>query len=250
MGLIGSFLAWTNLSMLIIVFLFVLEFYDRLVYGKKNMKEGIFYKIYNGITFSWVSVLLSVCFLGVIFYNLFLIREMPPEGASPFVSFYMFFIFTHLRSYVIYAGVVFYLWHKWNSLVPALYAGWFGIGAIELTFILQHYLEFNTFIGLSWYLPFIVLMIPCLLDLKKYRFNWKIYLTFGIGVLLEYVDLIWYGQGFTLFINGEIVENLPYVLNPTVGTWIYESMPILFKLLMAAAFCFLDFKKEKTGDLS
>lgn len=235
-GFLMTNLSWTLASIYLIIFLYIIKAVDKPLYRR----------IYDDFKFSLPNFLFALILLSILFGQIYLVSPLLHYDTSFWVNLVVNLARTHLRSFVFYAVMVLYLWKKYDKLLPALYCGWFGIAMIEFTFIAQHYLLFNAFMGLNWYLPFVAVAIPFWFDRKSYSFNSKVYILFAIGWILEYVQMMFYGQGFTLFSsNGEVTANLPYILSPTVASWLYEIIPHIMKSLMTLAFCYVDFKKEK-----
>jgi len=229
---------WRVLAM---IFIFIV-LYVRILWPK------VFDHIYFGI--SWSKPVVFLCMLGV---ALLLTREVV---LTPFATVQQWLsssylweqvLFwtdrTHIRSILLYAALIIGLWYKFHFLVPALFVGWFGIGLIEITFIIPHYVWYSQlFMGLNWYGPFVAILLPFLLLHKDFSFSRNVILLFGLGMVMQYALLVFAPWGLTACINGDIVLN-PYVMpHPVWQSWTFEILNHLMKSLMTIAFLFVNFK--------
>jgi energy-converting hydrogenase Eha subunit E len=227
---------WRDLALFMIVFIALLEAID-----PKRFKP-----FFNGIEWNIKNVGVSLLFLAAIFIRTyFSFSSLPPEAVIPIVQIILTLVYTHVRSFMFYSALIYWLWYKWNSLVPAIYAGWFAIAIIEMTYLVQHLIAFKAFMGWEWYIPFFAVMIPVIYDRKRYSVQWKPWIqVFSAGVFLQYFLLIWQGQAFTTFMNGQLINNLDKIANPTLETWFHELIDHAAKSLLTFSFVYMRYKHD------
>jgi hypothetical protein len=129
----------------------------------------------------------------------------------------------HIRSIMFWAVMIFYLWKKMGNLLPALSVGFFYIGLAELTFIPQHLIWQNgLFLGVQHYLPFILIMIPFLLERKRFVIPGRSWVWFSVGIFFQYFGLL-----FTPWAAVQLQEGgWGFVINPLA-----QPSPHLFTYL-------------------
>lgn len=120
-----------------------------------------------------------------------IVSSMPTYSLADQLFFYLGNI--HIRSIMFYALMIFWLWRKFNALLPAVITGWFWIGLIELTFIPQHLIWADgLFLGSRHYAAFILIMVPFILERKRFSISWKSAVWFAGGIMMQYVGLSFY----------------------------------------------------------
>jgi len=159
---------------------FISDYYEEMwslaPWEKKWILLGI-----SGIVFIQIRELMQFPFV-------WMLEAMPTYCLADHLFFYLGNI--HIRSILFYALLIFWLWRKFNALLPAVISGWFWIGLIELTFIPQHLIWADgLFLGLQHYLPFMLIMVPFLLERKKFSLSWKTWIWFAGGIMMQYVGL-------------------------------------------------------------
>ena len=144
----------------------------------------------------------------------------------------------HVRSILFYGILIFWLWRKHGALMPAVFSAWFWIGLIELTFIPQHLIWADgLFLGLQQYLPFILLMMPFILERKRFQISRKAWIWFAAGIFMQYFGLI--------FIPWAVVQLAPggwgFTINPAampqphLFTYFFDFGQHLMKTLFTVA---------------
>lgn len=227
----SQFLEWRMFAIYVIVFLYLIRL----------LNKDVYVKLYYDIPFDFRFVSLAVIGLALFFYRLVMIAS-PYVGVPYSVQIMMVLRETHLRSFIFYAVLIFYLWRKFGSLLPSVFAGWFGIAMIEFSYIAQHYILWGAFMGLQWYLPFFIISLPFFFDWNKYRLSRKILIFFAIGVFLQYFTFIWDSDAFVLWQNGVITNNWRVFYNPTLQTWLHELFDNMKKSIMTIGFCYIDYR--------
>jgi len=155
---------------------------------------------------------------------------------------------THLRSILFFAVMIFYLWRKYDALLPAMAVGWFALGVVELSYIPQLYISTGGFIGLDWYYPFIGAMILFIVERKRFQVLSKGFLSwFTAGLFFQYYLLAFRWAGLTLWdpATGSFPLNPVVLPVPPWETWMFEFLNHLVKTLWAVAFCYTRLRKEK-----
>lgn len=153
----------------------------------------------------------------------------------------------HVRSIMFYAILIFWIWRKMGSLLPAVLNGWFWIGLIELTFIPQHLIWADgLFLGVNHYVAFVCLMCPFLIERKRFKVHWKAWIWFAAGVFMQYAGL-WFTPwavvhlapgGWGFIINPSAV---PY---PHPFTYAFDLCQHLMKTLFTVAGAYVALKEK------
>lgn len=225
---------WRMLSILGIIFIEIL----------RKIPNVYWNHFFDNIQWNLHNVSLAFLGLGVLFTRIgFSWQSMPAQATQTIVQIVLFMSYTHMRSFLFYSALILWYWYNWKNLLPALYAGWFAIAVIELTFIAQHFIAFQAFLGWEWYLPFIAIMIPFLFDRSNYHFKKKGLVFICAGIFIQYFLLIWQQDAFTTFVNGQLINNVVILANPTLGTWIHEGLDHLLKSLMTIGFAFMEYHR-------
>lgn len=233
---------WQFLASMMVLYLLLLR-----TFSKKN-----YLRFWNSIRFinSWkILALNGVIFLllrEILLYPLPRVQSWMP--GSYFWEQFLMFIFTcHIQSIALYSCLIFYLWKKYDSFLPALYVGFFGISFIEFTFIPQHFITWNMFLG-AWYYPFAIAIIPFLIERKSWSFpRIKRMLVFiGIGIAMEYLILLYLPYSLSSFIPGTMAWKLNDAVmpHPPIQTWIFMGSNILLKIFMLIGISMIERKKE------
>lgn len=154
---------------------------------------------------------------------------------------------THLRSILFFGVMIFYLWRKFNALLPAMIIGWFALAVVELSYIPQLFISTGGFIGWEWYFPFIGSAALYIIERKRFRILTKGFIGwFMAGLFFQYFLLLFRPYGLTIWdpVTGSFPLN-PLVLPvPPWQTWMFEFLNHLVKTLWAMAFCYTQLKKE------
>lgn len=165
-----------------------------------------------------------------------MVWHMPTYSLADQLFFYLGNI--HVRSITFYALLIFWLWRKFNALLPALINGWFWIGLIELTFIPQHYLWCNgLFLGLEHYLPFMLIMGPWILERTKFSLSWKTWVWFAAGISMQYIGLAFSPWAVVHLAPGGwgFIINPSAVPDPHVFTYLFDFTQHLMKTWLTLA---------------
>jgi len=167
---------------------------------------------------------------------------LPSYSAAAQIFFYLGNI--HVRSLFFYAIMIFWLWRKFGYLLPALVTGWFWLGLIELTFIPQHFLWLDGFfLGISYYLPFIMIMVLWILERKRFVIPRKAWIWFSAAVFVQYAGLLFTPWAVVqLFENGFTI-NPAALPEPHIFTYAFDFLQHLMKTLFAIAACYIGLKK-------
>lgn len=162
----------------------------------KILLKETYEQLWKAFPWNWKYALLGVAVILVIqireiigYPFSWIVEYFPTYSLAEQLFFYMGNI--HIRSILFWAIMIFWLWKKMGSLLPAVLTGWFFIGLAELSFIPQHLIWQNgLFLGLQQYLPFILLMIPWILERKRFSVPWRAWIWFAAGVFMQYFGLI------------------------------------------------------------
>lgn len=197
-------------------------------------------------------ILLGICGIVIIqirellmFPFEWMLEEMPTYSLADQLFFYLGNI--HIRSVLFYGLMIFWLWRKFNALLPAVLTGWFWMGFIELTFIPQHWIWCNgLFLGLKHYLPFLLVMIPWILEKHRFSLCWKAWIWFAGGIMLQYVGLS--------FSPWAVVHLQPggwgFIINPSANpdphlfTYIFDFTQHMMKSWLTVAGAYISFSKN------
>ena len=161
----------------------------------------------------------------------------------------IFFIYTtHLPSILLYSIMILTFWKRFDSLIPAIYLGFFVIGTIEFTFILQHLVAWQMFLGIQWYSQFAVIVMPFLIEWKSFKVTqWKKMLLFlSLGFALQYIVLSFMPYSLTMYVRNINAWriNLNLLPHPPLGTWIFGFSQTMIKCLFILGFSFIGFVKK------
>lgn len=169
--------------------------------------------------------------------------KLPTYTLAEQLFFYLSTV--HVRSILFYSLMIFYLWRKMGRLLPGLIAGWFWIGFVELTFIAQHWIVFQGFLGWFYYAPFLAIMIPLILDRRKFTFSWPGSLFLAAALFMQYVGVLlvpWAVMSFDTSLG--YIPNVAAQPHPQLLTYGFEAGQHLMKTLFTVAGCFLCLKQE------
>lgn len=163
---------------------------------------------------------------------------------SPFAQLLLYGDTIHFRSILFFGILILALWRKYDKLLPALAVGWFCIGFVELTFILQHYAAVpGRFMGWGWYLPFIGIMAYFLVLHKSFRIAGRWFWIFLISAFICQYALLpffpywfWHIEVTAPFTPGIRVDNPGILSDPPIGTWVFWFLNHFMKTLFALAF--------------
>lgn len=218
----------------------------------------IFFRDYYEKMWSWVPWKIHWILLAVAGIIAIQIREIimfpfvwisvafPGYSLADQLFFYLGNI--HVRSIMFWAIMIFYLWHKMGHLLPAVYTGWFFVGLAELTFIPQHLIWQNgLFLGFEHYLPFMLIMVPFLLEMgeiKKFKIPRLTWIWFSGGIFMQYFGLLFTpwavvqlregGWGFV--INGLAQPN------PHLFTYFFDLSQHLIKTFFTVGGAYVNLK--------
>lgn len=183
-----------------------------------------------------VSVLVIIQLREIYGYPLIWIQtHFPTYNLAECLIFYIGNI--HLRSILFYSMMILWLWKKMKALFPALISGFFWIGLIELSFIPQHWIWLNYFMGWNHYLPFILIMTPFIFERKRFFIPRNAWMWFLGGVALQYICLpfsswsvmILDQRGFGFFVNPLAFPH------PEIQNYLWEFGQHLLKTLFTIA---------------
>lgn len=245
--IIDFFILWAG-NWVIIAMLFCLY-----VLVARILMTKFYYNLFNSITFEITSFYLGVttvfiiCLRETIAIPFFRVQGWLPQSFIwEQAIFYLYT--THLPSIIAYAVMIFWFWKSYNSLVPALYTGFFVIGLIEFTFIPQHLVAFQTFLGIDWYSQFWILVAPFMIERKAFKVrNWKLMGAFlGIAFLLQYIILPFIPYSLSMYDRSSNAFRINYALlpHPPVGTWVFCFLQTAIKLSFILGFSFISYVKR------
>ena len=191
-----------------------------------------------------LSVLIAIQIREIIMYPFIWISiALPGYSLADQIFFYLGNI--HVRSIMFWAIMIFYLWHKMENLLPAVYTGWFWIGLAELTFIPQHLLWCDgLFLGIQHYLSFILIMVPFLLEHKRFRIHWKTWIWFSAGIFMQYFGLLFSPWAVVQLQDGGwgfVINDLAQP-NPHLFTYAFDFSQHLIKTLFTIAGAHMNLK--------
>lgn len=158
----------------------------------------------------------------------------------------------HARSILFYALMIFWLWRKQKFAFPAIMAGFFWIGLIELSFIPQHLIWLNYFMGWRHYLPFILIMVPFIIERKRFQIPRRAWFWFAGGMALQYLCLpfaswsvmILDARGFGFEVN-------PLALpSPQIQNYLWEIGQHILKTFFTVAGCYTNLREKRLEDSS
>jgi len=154
---------------------------------------------------------------------------------------------THLISISLHSCLIFFLWKKFDSFVPALFVGFFSIGLIEFTFIPQHLVAWGMFLGWNWYSGFAIILLPFLLDYAKFMIinKHKMIMFFCLAIFLQYFILLWMPYSLTQFDPSLMAWRINDALlpHPPLGTWVFGALQWIIKGLFILGFAQIRLKK-------
>lgn len=193
-----------------------------------------------------VSVLIIIQLREIYGYPLMWLQtHFPTYDLAELLVFYIGNI--HLRSILFYSIMIMWLWKKMGSLFPALMSGFFWVGLIELSFIPQHWIWLNYFMGWNHYLPFILIMAPFLIERKRFQIPRRARAWFLGGVVLQYLCLpfsswsvmILDQRGFGFFVNPSAFPH------PGIQNYLWELGQHVLKTFFTVAGAHTMLKKKK-----
>ena len=230
-------LALSGVGILLIYKRFVSDYYEEMwslaPWEKKWILLGIV-----GIVLIQIRELLMFPFEWIL-------EAMPTYSLADQLFFYLGNI--HIRSIMFYAVLIFWLWRKFNAFLPAVISGWFWIGLIELTFIPQHLIWCDSlFLGLEHYLPFLLMMVPWILERKRFSLSWKSWVWFAGGILMQYIGLAFFPWAVVHLAPGGwgFIINPSAVPSPHVFTYVCDFTQHLMKTWLTVAGAYLGIKKN------
>lgn len=163
----------------------------------------------------------------------------------------IFYVYTtHLPSILLYSLMILIYWKRFDSLIPAIYLGFFVIGTIEFTFILQHLIAWQMFLGISWYSQFGVIVMPFIVERERFKIShWKNMLLFlSFGFVLQYIILLFIPHSLTMYVRELNAFRINYNLlpHPPLATWIFGFLQTAIKTMFIISFSFISLvKKDK-----
>lgn len=204
----------------------------------RAMKHSWYHKFWNSLQFNskWfyatLGVINAIIFRELLLYPFRIIQTWMPESYF-WEQIIMWLYTTHVVSIVLYVAFIYYFWKKYDNLIPAIILGFFCIGIIELTFIPQHMMKWGFFMGVNWYSPFAIAVIPLLIEYKKFRIgNWKMLIVFlGLAFANQYLILPFADYSLSVFDYDLFAYRLNYALlpHPPVFTWIFVFLQTTMK---------------------
>lgn len=234
---------WVIIAMVFCLYMLVTRtFMKKFYYGLFN---SIHFKM-PYIHFGFVTVF-TICLREIIAIPFWKVQGwLPNSFVWEQTIFYLYT--THLPSIVLYSLMIMLFWKKFDSVVPALYTGFFVIGLIEFTFIPQHLVAFQTFLGINWYSQFGVLVFPFLIERKSFTVrNWKLMGFFlGIGLVLQYVILPFIPFSLSMYDRSVNAFRINYDLlpHPPLGTWVFCFLQTGIKSAFIIGLSFIRFVKR------
>lgn len=233
-----------NWQMIALAGIGILMFYKRIApdYYEQLWSWAPFQK--NWILLA-VGVLLAIQIREILMYPFEWIQTyFPMYNLADQLFFYAGNI--HIRSILFWAIMIFYLWKKMKSLLPAVLSGWFMIGLAELTFIPQHLIWQNgLFLGIQQYLPFILIMVPFVLERKRFLIPRSFLLWFSLGIFMQYFGLIFDPWAVVKLQEGGwgFVINPLAQPNPHFFTYAFDVGQHLIKTFFTIAGAVINLKK-------
>ncbi len=237
------FTQWQNIAMLITAFVLECRAFYKPWYKKA------------WTAFSWRLryVVPAAAGVSILFIRELFVTSLPKiQGVLPYFSLaeqiVVFLSTTHLRSILFFGIMIFFLWRKFNALLPAMVIGWFALAVVEFSYIPQLFLSTGGFIGWEWYFPFAGAAVLYLVERKRFKILSKGFLIwFAAGLFFQYYLLAYRWAGLTIWdpATGSFPLNPAALPVPPWETWMFEFLNHLVKTLWAVAFCYTALRKEK-----
>ena len=168
------------------------------------------------------------------------------ETLSPIWHILLYGDSIHFRSTLFFSALIILLWKKYGSMLPALAVGWFCLGSVELTFILQHWVKIpGRFLGWNWYMPFIGICLYFIVIRKCFKFPRKFWLFFAAATFVEFFALLFAPYWLTLVTQVVGTSSFTHAINlsvlptPPIQTWIFWFLNHFMKALFIIAFYFV-----------
>lgn len=209
----------------------------------KTFNNIFYHSVWKGFKFDMKWIPVSIFTVSMIFLREFLLYPLTSVQSWMPNSFLweqviMWLYTTHTISILTYTFFIYYSWKKFDSFIPALLWGFFSIGFIEFTFIPQHLIKWQMFLGVNWYYAFGIAMLPFIVEYKRFHVkNWKKMLFILILAFInQYGVLALVDYSISVFDFELLAYRLNYALmpHPPVYTWMFmflqTSMKILFLL--------------------
>jgi len=194
-----------------------------------------------------VSVLAAIQIREILMFPFeWIMQSLPTYSLADQVFFYLGNI--HIRSILFYGILIFWLWRKMGNLLPAVLSAWFWIGLIELSFIPQHLIWANgLFLGLNQYLPFVLLMMPWILERKRFLIPRKAWIWFSAGIFMQYAGLIFNPWAVVHLSEGGwgFIINPSALPHPHLFTYLFDLGQHLMKTLFTIAGAFIQLNTRR-----
>lgn len=237
------FTQWQNIAMLITMFLLLC----------KTLYPQWYIKAWSSFGFKAKYVIPAAIGVSIIFIRELFITSLPKiAGVLPYFTYWeqivVFMSTTHLRSIMFFGLMIFYLWRKFDRLLPAMIIGWFALAVVEFSYVPQLWISTGGFIGLDWYLPFAGVTVLFLLERKRFKLLTKGFSAWFIaGLFFQYFLLLFRWAGLTIWdpATGSFPLNPVALPFPPWETWMFEFLNHLVKTLWAVAFCYVILKKTE-----
>lgn len=232
---------WRVIALSVILLLFWLKLFHPKTYSK----------LWHNLKFNYKIAFIA--FVGIVYL---IFREMTVYPFNSIVATWptlpswahiiLYGDLIHFRSILVFGVLILALWRKYEKMLPALAVGWFCIGIIEATFILQHFVGTpGRFLGWYWYLPFFGGMIYFLDIRKSFRLRKNFWYFFVSAIFVQYLLLLFYPFWLVKYtVRFEFVVNSSVLPNPPIQTWIFWFLNHLMKTLFAVAFYFMELVKD------
>jgi len=153
---------------------------------------------------------------------------------------------THLPSILIHSTLIYYLWQKYDNLVPAMLVGLFSIGLVEFTFIPQHLLFWGIFLGWDWYSGFAIILLPFIIEWKRFMLPdvRKLAIFITSAMILQYVIWNWLPYSITSLNVSQMAWGINTALlpHPPLETWIFAAIQWLIKILFVLGFSTIEYR--------
>lgn len=234
---------WIVLSMIGCVYFLLLKTFSKPIYNR----------LFNSFKFQLPYLYLSfmglfvICFREVMLYPWNLVASWMPGGYA-WEILIMFLGTTHLISISMYSCLIYYLWKKFDNMIPALLIGFLCIGFIEFTFIPQHLLAYGMFLGWNWYSGFAIILIPFIVEWKRFKIGniEKFTLFIAAAIILEYVILIWLPFSLAQFEPSLMAWRINEALqpHPPLETWLFQIVQWFLKTFFILGFAQIDLKRS------
>jgi len=216
------------LGVLMIYRTFVRDYYEKMWHWAPFQKKYIL-----GAVFVLAAIQIREIMM---FPFSWMLEALPTYSSAAQIFFYLGNI--HVRSILFYGIMIFWLWKKMGSLMPAVFSAWFWIGLIELTFIPQHLIWADgLFLGWQHYLTFVLLMMPFIFDRSRFSVPGRAWIWFFAGIFMQYFGLIFTPWAVVQLAPGGwgFIINPVAVPDPHIFTYAFDLGQHLMKTLFTVA---------------